>query len=179
MPEKQNSGDTDMKKQTMTINTIFAVALLFSASVFNISALAENQSTSEKKMEITAQAKLVEGPADYFTGHVTIGTIFKPAHEGYSGAMVNFDAKARTAWHTHPKGQTLLIISGEGRAQTKGKAIQILKPGDVVWIPAGEKHWHGAAPDSAMSHVAIQSPDENGNAVTWMEHVTDEQYMMK
>ncbi len=90
--------------------------------------------------------------------------------------MVHFKAGARTAWHTHPRGQTIYIVSGEGRAQTEGEAVRKLMSGDVVWFPANEKHWHGAAPGSDMSHLAIQSPDEKGEVVTWLEHVSDEDY---
>ena len=97
--------------------------------------------------------------------------------KNYAGAKVEFQAGARTAWHTHPKGQTLIIVSGEGRAQTEGEDILKLLPGDTVWIPAGEKHWHGAAPNASMVHIAVQSPDENGDVVTWLEHVSDDEYL--
>ena len=118
------------------------------------------------------------GPADYFTGSVRVDEPFASGDQfrDYQGAMVHFDVGSRTAWHTHPKGQTIYIISGEGRAQTEGEAIRKLMPGDVVWFPANTKHWHGAAPHSAMSHLAIQSPDEAGDVVTWLEQVSDEDY---
>jgi quercetin dioxygenase-like cupin family protein len=90
-------------------------------------------------------------------------------------AVVTFEPGARTAWHTHPLGQTLLIVSGFGRAQSQGGAIVELRPGDVVWFAPGEKHWHGASPATAMSHLAIQEA-ENGQAVTWLEQVADADY---
>ena len=96
----------------------------------------------------------------------------------YQGGTVNFEAGARTAWHTHPLGQTLIVISGHGLVQAEGKAIQEISVGDVVWIPANTKHWHGASLDSPMSHVAISSP-ENNSTVTWGEQVSDKQYNAK
>ena len=134
----------------------------------------------DKAMKLSKfdETKGFEGPEDYFTGDVKVEEPFKSgdSFDDYQGAMVKFEAGARTAWHTHPKGQTLYIVSGEGRVQSEGEAVKTVRPGDVVWFPADEKHWHGAAPNSPMSHIAIQSPDEDGEVVTWMEHVTDEQY---
>lgn len=92
-----------------------------------------------------------------------------------SGSAVTFEPGARTAWHTHPAGQTLIVTAGLGRVQREGGPIEEIRPGDVVWFPAGEKHWHGAAPDVAMTHLAIQESID-GSPVTWMEKVTDEQY---
>ena len=123
------------------------------------------------------KTKGFQGPEDYFTGDVNVEEPFKSGDFGdYQGAMVHFESGARTAWHTHPKGQTIYVTAGEGRAQTEGGPVRKLMAGDVVWFPANEKHWHGAAPNSAMSHLAIQSPDENGEVVTWMEQVSDEDY---
>lgn len=117
-----------------------------------------------------------KGPADWFTGNVRIDPLFEAEAPGnVSGANVTFEPGARTAWHTHPLGQTLLITSGLGRVQRKGGPIEEVRPGDVVWFPAGEKHWHGAAPKTAMTHIAIQEKLD-GSAVDWLEHVTDEQY---
>ena len=115
-------------------------------------------------------------PADYFTGTVwqePIVTAPEPAR--LRATRVSFEPGARTAWHTHPLGQTLYVISGVGRFQTLGQPVQILRAGDSVWIPPGEKHWHGAAPDHAMTHVAMQEALE-GTHVTWMEKVTDADY---
>ena len=116
------------------------------------------------------------GPADYFTGTVRIDYPFQgsaPARVG--GATVTFEPGARTAWHTHPLGQTLLVFSGLGRVQREGGPIEEIRAGDTVWIEPGEKHWHGASPTTAMTHVAI-AEGLDGKVVDWMEHVTDEQY---
>ena len=98
-----------------------------------------------------------------------------PAPARVSGVSVTFEPGARTAWHTHPLGQTLIVISGCGRAQREGGAIEEIRPGDVVWFPPGKKHWHGAAPTAAMTHIAI-AESLDGKVVDWMEHVSDEQY---
>ena len=118
----------------------------------------------------------VKGPAEWFTGAVRIDPLFnaqEPARAG--GARVTFEPGARTAWHTHPLGQTLIITSGSGRVQREGGPIEAVQPGDVVWFEPGEKHWHGASPTTAMSHIAIQEALD-GKAVEWLEHVSDEQY---
>ena len=117
-----------------------------------------------------------KGPADWFTGTVRIDPLFERAEPSrVGGASVTFEPGARTAWHTHPLGQTLIVTSGLGRVQRVGGSIEDIAPGDVVWIEPGEKHWHGASPTTAMSHVAIAEMLD-GAAVQWMEHVTDEQY---
>ena len=116
------------------------------------------------------------GPADWFTGTVRLDPLFNPVDpERVQGAAVTFEPGARTAWHTHPLGQTLIVTSGFGRVQRWGGPIEEIRPGDVVWFPAGEKHWHGAAPDTAMTHIAIQE-QLDGKAVDWMEKVSDAQY---
>jgi quercetin dioxygenase-like cupin family protein len=117
-----------------------------------------------------------KGPADYFTGTVRLDPLFQreePAR--VAGAHVTFEPGARTAWHTHPLGQTLIVTSGAGLAQREGGPIEQIRPGDVVWFPPGEKHWHGASPNTAMTHIAIQE-SLNGKTVDWMEKVTDAQY---
>jgi len=117
-----------------------------------------------------------KGSADYFTGTVRIDPLFQAeAPARAAGASVTFEPGARTAWHTHPLGQTLIVTAGLGRAQRWGGPIEELRPGDVVWFPAGEKHWHGASPSTAMTHIAIQERLD-GKAVDWLEHVTDDQY---
>lgn len=118
----------------------------------------------------------VRGPADWFTGAVRIDPVLQaPEPARVAAAIVTFEPGARTAWHTHPLGQTLIVTTGSGRAQRWGGPIEEIRPGDVVWFPPGEKHWHGASPTTAMTHVAIQE-QLDGRAVDWMEHVTDEQY---
>lgn len=118
----------------------------------------------------------VKGLSEYFTGTVRIDSPFQgtePARVG--GATVTFEPSARTAWHTHPLGQTLIVTAGLGLVQEWEGAAREIRPGDIVWIPAGVKHWHGAAPKTSMSHIAIAEAQE-GKVVDWMEQVSDEQY---
>ena len=117
-----------------------------------------------------------KGPADWFTGTVRIDSPFQGAAPArVSGAIVTFEPAARTAWHTHPLGQTLIVTAGLGRAQHEGGPIEEIRPGDIVWFAPGEKHWHGASPTTAMTHIAIQEMLD-GKAVDWLEKVSDEQY---
>jgi len=119
----------------------------------------------------------VKGPEDWFTGTVRIDPLFDrtdPAR--VSGASVTFEPGARTAWHTHPLGQTLIVTAGLGWAQKEGEAVQEIRPGDVVWFAPGEKHWHGASAKAAMTHIAIQEKLD-GKVVDWMEKVSDRQYV--
>lgn len=119
-----------------------------------------------------------KGPAEYFTGTVRIDAPFQrsePPRVG--GATVTFEPGARTAWHTHPLGQTLIVTSGCGRAQREGGPIEEIRPGDVVWFAPGEKHWHGASPTTAMTHMAIAEALD-GKVVEWMEHVSDKEYQV-
>ena len=117
-----------------------------------------------------------KGPAEYFTGTVRIDPMAQaPAPARVLAVSVTFEPGARTAWHTHPLGQTLIVTAGCGLAQCWGGPIEEIRPGDVVWIPPGEKHWHGATPTTAMTHIAIQE-QLDGKAVDWMEPVSDEQY---
>lgn len=117
-----------------------------------------------------------KGPAEWFTGAVRIDPLFSPAGGSRAaGNSVTFEPGARTAWHTHPLGQVLIVTFGLGRVQREGGPVEEIRPGDVVWFEPGEKHWHGAAPQNAMSHIAIQEALD-GKAVEWMEHVSQEQY---
>jgi quercetin dioxygenase-like cupin family protein len=120
-----------------------------------------------------------KGPADYFTGTVRIDAPFAgedPARVG--GATVTFEPGARTAWHTHPLGQTLIVTTGLGWVQREGGTVEEIRPGDIVWFAPGEKHWHGATSTTAMTHIAI-AEKLNGSPVDWLEKVTDEQYLRK
>jgi len=118
-----------------------------------------------------------KGPADWFTGTVRIDSPFQGgAPARVAGAIVTFEPGARTAWHTHPLGQTLIVTSGSGRVQRAGGPIEDIRPGDIVWFEPGEKHWHGASPATAMTHIAIQE-QLDGKAVDWMEHVSDDEYL--
>ncbi len=117
-----------------------------------------------------------KGPSDWFTGEVRIDPLFQaPDPALVQGVSVTFEPGARTAWHTHPLGQTLIVSAGCGRVQRDGGKVEEIRPGDVVWIAPGEKHWHGAAPTTAMTHIAIHER-QGGKAVDWLEHVSDEQY---
>ena len=129
-------------------------------------------------MEIkrTGSQPSMQGPADWFAGTVRIDPLFQaqdPARA--TGASVTFEPGARTAWHTHPLGQTLIVTSGCGRVQREGGMIEEIRPGDVIWFPPGEKHWHGASPETSMTHIAVQE-QHDGKAVDWLEHVSDEHY---
>lgn len=118
-----------------------------------------------------------KGPADYFSGNVTIESQFQreePAR--VAGAIVTFEPGARSAWHTHPLGQTLIVTAGVGWTQCEGEPIVEIRVGDIIWCPPEHKHWHGATPTTAMTHIAIQEA-KDGKVVTWMEHVTDEEYL--
>ena len=117
-----------------------------------------------------------KGPAEYFTGTVRIDPLIEaPDPARVRAASVTFEPGARTAWHTHPLGQTLIVTAGCGWVQREGGSIEEIRPGDVVWFAPGEKHWHGATRTTAMTHIAVQEA-YNGSPVTWMEHVTDQQY---
>jgi len=125
-----------------------------------------------KRVGTQASAK---GPSDWFTGTVRIDPLFQASHPARAlGASVTFEPGARTAWHTHPLGQTLIVTAGCGLAQRWGGPIEQIRPGDVIWFAPGEKHWHGAAATTAMTHIAIQE-QLDGKTVDWMEKVTDEQ----
>ena len=116
------------------------------------------------------------GPAEYFTGTVRMDPLITaPAPARLRGLTVTFEAGSRTAWHTHPLGQTLIVTSGIGLVQREGGEIQTIRPGDTVYFEPNEKHWHGASPTTAMTHIALQE-ELDGSAVTWMEHVTDDEY---
>jgi len=117
-----------------------------------------------------------KGPADYFTGMVRVDPLFRAsAPARVSGGSVTFEPGARTAWHTHPLGQTLIVTAGVGWVQRDGGPVEEVRPGDVVWFPPGERHWHGATPTTAMTHIAIQEALD-GTVVDWMEKVSDAQY---
>ena len=117
-----------------------------------------------------------KGPADWFTGVVRIDPLIDAAEPArVAGASVTFEPGARTAWHTHPLGQTLIVVSGSGLAQREGGPAEEIHPGDVVWFAPGEKHWHGASPTTAMTHIAVQEKVD-GKAVEWLEPVSDQQY---
>lgn len=156
-----------MKKSTLT--TLTAACTLMSAN-----ALAdEHQGTTVTRAKDNA---IFEGPEAYFTGKASVEMLFPAADDIHaSAAYVTFEPGARSAWHTHPAGQRLVVTDGVGLTQEWGKAVQEIHPGDVVICPPGVKHWHGARPDQPMTHLAITG-DLDGKNVTWMEKVTDEEY---
>ncbi len=120
----------------------------------------------------------VEGPSEWFTGTVRIDPLFTAPDPAFvAGAAVTFEPGARTAWHTHPLGQTLIVTAGAGWAQREGGPVERLFPGDVVWFAPDEKHWHGATPTTAMTHIAIQEK-KDGKGVDWLEHVSDQHYSL-
>lgn len=152
-----------------------AFALAGSARLAGATALATSPNTT---MKITRNGSRpsVPGPADWFTGTVRVDPLFQPeAPARAAAATVTFEPGARTAWHTHPLGQTLVVTAGLGRVQCEGGPIEEIHPGDVVWFPPGVRHWHGASPNVAMTHIAIQEALD-GKVVDWMEQVTDAQY---
>jgi quercetin dioxygenase-like cupin family protein len=117
-----------------------------------------------------------KGPAEWFTGNVRIEPLFQPNKSTRaSGASVTFEPGARTAWHSHPLGQNLIVTAGRGHIQSWEGSVEEINPGDLIWTPPGEKHWHGAAPTTAMTHISIVE-QADGKSTEWMEHVSDEQY---
>jgi quercetin dioxygenase-like cupin family protein len=163
------------------LKTAGAATLLGVPAVRRSQADAPLAQQQEFKMEIkrVGSQPSSKGPADWFTGTVRIDPLFQAnAPARAAGASVTFEPGARTAWHTHPLGQTLIVTAGCGCAQRWGGPIEEIRPGDVVWFPPGEKHWHGAAPTTAMTHIAIQEALD-GKVVDWLEKVSDEQYDAK
>jgi quercetin dioxygenase-like cupin family protein len=139
---------------------------------------AEGAQKGELKMDIKrcGSRPSGKGSADYFSGSVRVDPLFSaPAPARVAGASVTFEPGARTAWHTHPLGQTLVVTAGCGWAQREGGPVEEIRPGDVIWFPPNEKHWHGATAATAMTHIAIQE-SLDGKVVDWMEKVSDEQY---
>jgi quercetin dioxygenase-like cupin family protein len=129
----------------------------------------------ECRMQITRNTEATTtGPADWFTGTVFVDAIV--GNPAVGAANVHFAPGARTAWHTHPHGQTIHVVEGVGRCRRRGGPVEEIRPGDSVFFEPGEEHWHGAAPDRFMVHVAIHQADESGSTVTWLEHVTDAEY---
>jgi quercetin dioxygenase-like cupin family protein len=129
-------------------------------------------------MQITRNTpETASGPSDWFTGAVFIDTVAEPSGSSrVAAANVHFSPGARTAWHTHPNGQTIWVTEGVGACQRRGGPVELIRPGDRVFFEPGEEHWHGAAPTRFMVHVAIHPADDDGTTVTWGDHVTDEEY---
>jgi quercetin dioxygenase-like cupin family protein len=155
--------------------SIVAGAALVHAGAASAAGPQANAAAAQEITRAGAQPSAV-GPSEFFTGRARIDPVW-PAdeHINASGGLVTFEAGARSAWHTHPKGQRLVVISGLGLTQEWGKPVQVIRPGDVVWCPPGVKHWHGAGPTTAMTHLAVTGTVDDKN-VNWMEKVSDEQY---
>jgi quercetin dioxygenase-like cupin family protein len=148
-----------------------ALPLLFASTVF-----AQATDTSDMSIARAGSQPSSKGPAQNFSGSVRVDPLFAPhAPSATAGAYVTFEPGARSGWHTHPAGQVLIVTAGVGRVQRWGGKVEEIRPGDVVWTPPGVKHWHGAAPATPMTHIAIQDT-VGGKNVEWMEKVSDEQY---
>jgi quercetin dioxygenase-like cupin family protein len=158
------------------IPTIAACAAVFQMAAANAAEPQAQASTVAQAITRAGEQASIAGPDEYFTGRVRIDPVW-PNNENInaSGALVTFEPGARSAWHTHPAGQRLVVTSGVGLTQEWGKPVQVIRPGDVVWCPPGVKHWHGAAPSTAMTHIAVTATADGKN-VNWMEKVSDEQY---
>jgi quercetin dioxygenase-like cupin family protein len=129
-------------------------------------------------MQITRSSiETMAGPSDWFTGAVYVDAVAAPAGSSrLSAVSVHFTPGARTAWHTHPNGQTIYVLEGVGRCQRRGGPVEVIRPGDRVFFEPAEEHWHGAAPNRFMTHLAMLDVDDQGNNATWLDHVTDEEY---
>jgi len=130
-------------------------------------------------MQITRSSiDTIPGSAEWFTGAVYIDAVAAPvAPSRVNAASVHFTPGARTAWHTHPNGQTIFVLEGEGRCQRRGGPVETIRPGDRVYFEPGEEHWHGAAPTRFMAHIAMQEVDDEGNAASWGKHVSEDEYL--
>jgi quercetin dioxygenase-like cupin family protein len=156
--------------------TMASLALLALVLAKADQTMASSGGANELEITRNGSQPSTKGPAENFTGSVRVDALFGPREPARaSAASVTFEPGARTAWHTHPAGQRLVVTAGLGRVQEWGGRIQEIRPGDVVWIPPGRKHWHGATPTTAMTHIAVQE-EANGKVVQWMEKVSEEQY---
>jgi quercetin dioxygenase-like cupin family protein len=156
----------------MKMRTAATIVLLFSFLTTSVTA----QAAEGLEIKRAGSQASAEGPAEFFTGAVRVDPLFQAEAPWQSrGAFVTFEPGARTAWHTHPLGQTLIVTAGVGRVQRWDGPLQEIRPGDVVWIPPGVKHWHGATRTTAMTHIAI-TEGRGGRLVDWLEKVSDEQY---
>jgi quercetin dioxygenase-like cupin family protein len=156
---------------------LLTCAVLLSLATMQAVGIAQTGSTRITITPMSSQ-KIIPGAPDHFTGSVRVQSLFDASEPSRStGGQVTFQPGARSAWHTHPLGQILIVTDGVGWVQQWGGPVQVIRKGDVVWIPPGVKHWHGATPTAAMTHIAIQE-QLNGVAVNWLEQVTNEQYQL-
>ena len=155
-------------------NSMIAAA---AAAILSTGAAPQEEGTVEMEIKRKADLQTVEGPEQFFTGKATItGQFARADPSNLTGAIVHFEPGARTAWHTHPRGQTLIVTEGVGWTQVEGGGKYEFYAGDILWCPADKKHWHGATPHEGMTHIALQETLDGKN-VTWMEKVTDEEYL--
>lgn len=155
---------------------IMAISAILSVAAFAANAQALLPQEKAMKIQRSGSQPSQRGPAEWFTGSVRIDPLnTAPAPARHGAASVTFEPGARTAWHTHPLGQTLIVTSGVGWTQCEGQPIVEIRAGDVIWCPPGHRHWHGATPTTAMTHIAIQEALD-GKMVVWMEHVSDAEY---
>jgi quercetin dioxygenase-like cupin family protein len=160
---------------TKLLRMAACAALVHAATAGSVGAQGTPATNTQEITRAGAQASAV-GPADFFTGRVRVDPVW-PADGNInaSGGLVTFEPGARSAWHTHPAGQRLVVIAGVGLTQEWGRSVQVIRPGDAIWCPPGVKHWHGAGPTTGMTHLAVTGTLDGKN-VTWMEKVSDEQY---
>jgi quercetin dioxygenase-like cupin family protein len=169
-----NQPECETKKRVVTV--IFALSLLALSTVYTVRVLAADANTKSQTIARAGSQPSAKGPAEYFTGNVRVDPLFAADESiNASGAYVTFEPGARSAWHVHPAGQRLIVTAGVGRTGTVDGTIVEIKAGDVVTCPPGVKHWHGASPTTAMTHIAITGT-VGGKNVEWMEKVTDEEY---
>ena len=175
LPANLLKNNRKERKVTYTA-MVLSLSLLVAAGAVAGRALATAANNMSQTISRAGSLASITGPAEFFTGHVRIDPLF-PANDAahFSGAYVTFEPGARSAWHTHPTGQHLIVTAGVGRTQAWGGPIEEIKAGDVIWCPPQVKHWHGASPTTAMTHIAITGAI-NGKNVEWMEKVTGEQY---
>ncbi|MFT3868312.1 MAG: cupin domain-containing protein [Nibricoccus sp.] len=170
-------ANADIGRREFIKTTAVVAALALSMRGMAVESITTKEET-DMDIEITRNGSQPssKGPADWFTGTTRIDPLFAAKESARAAAaLVTFEPGARTAWHTHPLGQTLIVTSGLGWVQREGGPVQEIRPGDVVWFPPGLKHWHGATPTNAMSHIAVQE-NLNGKVVDWLEKVSDAQY---
>lgn len=160
---------------------LLAVGLIISVLATSKSAMAAESNANGQIITKAKSQPAIKGSSDLFTGNVSIEMLFSPKQPDapFSGAYVHFEPGARSHWHTHPTGQHLVVISGTGLTGTADGKVQEFKSGDVLWCPKDIKHWHGASPTSAMTHMALTGTSSDGKNATWMEPVTDEQYLKR
>jgi quercetin dioxygenase-like cupin family protein len=168
-------SETGMKRRTASF--VWAALAAAATAAAQAAILPYGQGAGKMEMIRGGSQPATQGPPEYFTGKVTIESQFqRPEPSRLAGAVVSFEPGARSAWHTHPLGQTLIVTAGRGWTQCEGSPIVEFGAGDILWCPPGHKHWHGATPTSAMTHIALQEA-LGGKVVEWMEKVTDEEYL--